>query len=296
VREDDATRKRRRVRLVQRYLLNPPIKLLVWAGLVPGHALVETVGRRSGRRRRTVVGMHVEGDVGWVVAEQGRHAGYVNNLHARPDVRVRIHRRWRAARAQIVDDDPDARLESFGRPRHADAVRRFGTDLTTVRFDLGSVSTTAPRSPSVPPSWFVHLAWRAHRGLHRLSGGRFLWTPLNKRGWGALRLTTVGRRSGRDRSVIIGYLEDGPNLVALAMNGWEPGHPAWWLNLEVHPDAVVRLARQTPRPVRGQAATSEERDRLWRLWVAVEPELDAYAARRPTETPVVVLEPRDGTA
>ena len=61
--------------------------------------------------------------------------------------------------------------------------------------------------------------------LYRLSGGRFLWTTSNKRGWGALRLTTIGRKSGQERSVIVGYLEDGPNLVAIAMNGWDEGHP-----------------------------------------------------------------------
>jgi deazaflavin-dependent oxidoreductase (nitroreductase family) len=72
--------------------------------------LVETTGRRSGRRRRNVVGMHVEGDVGWVVAEQGLHAGYVRNLEADPEVRVRIRRRWRPARGRIVeDDDPGLR-------------------------------------------------------------------------------------------------------------------------------------------------------------------------------------------
>jgi hypothetical protein len=60
----------------------------------------------------------------------------------------------------------------------------------------------------------VHTAWRAHRALYRLSGGRFLWTTSNKRGWGALRLTTIGRKSGQARSVIIGYLEDGPNRPA----------------------------------------------------------------------------------
>src|SRR3954468_19281936 len=65
----------------------------------------------------------------------------------------------------------------------------------------------------------VHKAWRAHRALYRLSGGRFLWTTSNKRGWGALRLTTVGRRPGQERSVIIGYLEDGPNLIAMKRLG-----------------------------------------------------------------------------
>jgi deazaflavin-dependent oxidoreductase (nitroreductase family) len=132
--------------------------------------------------------------------------------------------------------------------------------------------------------------------LYRLSGGRFLWTTSNKRGWGALRLTTIGRKSGEERSVIIGYLEDGPNLVALAMNGWDEGNSAWSLNLEAHPDAVVRLSRQEPRRVRARRAVGEERDRLWGRWAAVDPKLDAYAARRSTETPVIVLEPLDETA
>ena len=106
----------------------------------------------------------------------------------------------------------------------------------------------------------------------------------------------MGRRSGHERSVIVGYIEDGPNLVALAMNGWDEGHPAWWLNLEAHPDAVVRLAHQQPRRVRARLATGEEHDRLWQRWVEVDPKLDAYAGRRSTDTRVVVFEPHHGTA
>ena len=158
------------------------------------------------------------------------------------------------------------------------------------------MSDAATRSPKVPPPWFVHTAWRVHRGLHRLSGGRFLWTTSNKRGWGALRLTTIGRRSGVERSVIIGYIEDGSNLVALAMNGWDEGHPSWWLNLEAHPEGVVRLASQPPRRVRARRAAGQERDRLWQRWASIDPNLDALAGRRATETPVIVLEPRIETA
>ena len=154
----------------------------------------------------------------------------------------------------------------------------------------------ASKPPRVPPSWFVHAAWRVHRLLHRLSGGRFLWTPSNKRGWGALRLTTVGRKSGQERTVILGYLDDGADLVTLAMNGWQEGEPAWWLNLQAHPDAGVRVAGQQPRPVRARAAAGDERARLWQRWAAVERDLDGYAGQRSTETSVVVLEPRDGAA
>ncbi len=158
------------------------------------------------------------------------------------------------------------------------------------------MSDPVTRPPRVPPPWFVHTAWRVHRALHRLSGGRFLWTPASKRGWGALRLTATGRRSGQERSVILGYLEDGPDLVTLAMNGWDEGHPSWWLNLESDPDAVVRLAGGQPRSVRARPCTGEERNRLWQRWVGVDPTLDALAARRSTETPVIVLEPRAADA
>jgi deazaflavin-dependent oxidoreductase (nitroreductase family) len=147
-------------------------------------------------------------------------------------------------------------------------------------------------TPKLPPPWFIHAFWRLHRALYRLSGGRFLWTPASKRGWGAMHLTAIGRRSGEERSVIVGYLEDGPNLAVLAMNGWDEGHPAWWLNLQAHPDAVFRLSHQAPRPVRARAAAGEERERLWGRFASVDPGLDALAARRATRTDVVVFEPR----
>ncbi len=139
--DDAAAQKRRRLQWVQRHLVNPPAKAAVWCGLVPGFVLIETTGRRTGELRHTVVGMHVEGDVGWVIAEFGRHAGYVRNLEANPDVRVRMHREWRAARARILDDDdPQARLDAFHRRAHETAVRQFGTDLLTIRFDFGPTS------------------------------------------------------------------------------------------------------------------------------------------------------------
>jgi deazaflavin-dependent oxidoreductase (nitroreductase family) len=92
-------------------------------------------------------------------------------------------------------------------------------------------------------------------------------------------LTTTGRRTGRQRSVIIGYFEDGPNLVSLAVNGWGEGEPAWWLNLQTHPDAAVDLVGGR-RLVRGHAATGDERSRLWARWREIDSNLDGYAARR----------------
>ena len=144
----------------------------------------------------------------------------------------------------------------------------------------------------IPPRWFIRTAWKAHRALYRVTRGRKgLWTPASKRGWGALRLSTVGRRSGQDRAVIVGYLEDGPDLVLLAMNGWGEGEPAWWLNLQANPAATVHLANRPPSQVSAHQAHGQERDRLWALWRTIEPKLDEYAALRSTPTAVIVLTP-----
>ena len=143
----------------------------------------------------------------------------------------------------------------------------------------------------LPPRWFIRVAWAVHRAMHRLTGGRRgLWLVRPGR-WGTMRITTVGRKTGKKRSAILGYYEDGPNLVTMAMNGWGAPEPAWWLNLRAHPDATVELKGET-RPVLGRAAEGEERERLWARWREVEGRLDEYAALRPTETAVVVLEPR----
>ena len=134
---DDNARARRRTRRLQRYVLNPPMKAVTWLGLSPRHLLLETVGRTSGKRRRTIVGYTRDGDTLWVVAEQGRHAGYVRNLDAHPDARVRMNRNWRAVRASIVDDDdPVARLATFGDDQHAALVKKFGTSLLSIRLDM----------------------------------------------------------------------------------------------------------------------------------------------------------------
>ena len=149
-----------------------------------------------------------------------------------------------------------------------------------------------PKRARLPPRWFVRSAWSVHRALYRFSGGRFGLRPPRGNRYGMMRLTTIGRRSGEARSVILGYFEDGPNLVTMAMNGWAAPEPAWWLNLQAHQDATLDLA-QGRLEVRGRAAVGEERSRLWSRWSEIDEGLDAYAARRPTETAVVVLTPID---
>ena len=147
------------------------------------------------------------------------------------------------------------------------------------------------RAPRLPPRWFIRFFWVAHRAVYTATGGRLGLRPAKVDRWGMLRIRTVGRRTGTERTAILGYLEDGPNLITLAMNGWADPEPAWWLNLQANPRARIDLASGSC-DVDARAAVGEERARLWAMWVEMDEGTDAYAAKRSRDTAVVVLEPR----
>lgn len=157
------------------------------------------------------------------------------------------------------------------------------------------VSATTEPTTRLLPRPLIRTFWVLHRTLHRASGRRFgLSRPVEGQKFGMLRLTTIGRRSGQTRVAIIGYFEDGPNLVTLAMNGWADAEPAWWLNLQAAPDATVDLG-DGARPVRARAAVGAELDRLrdrFRDFPGWGDDITVLASRRSRETAVVVFEPR----
>jgi F420H(2)-dependent quinone reductase len=157
------------------------------------------------------------------------------------------------------------------------------------------MTAVGERTPRTLPRFVLRTFWMLHRGAYRLSGGRFgLSRPAAGAKFGMMRLTTLGRRSGEPRVVIVGYYEDGENLVTLAMNGWGEKEPAWWLNLQAQPDATVDLPGER-RAVRVRAASGPEREQLWARFSHYPgwgDDIGALAARRSTETAVVVLEPR----
>jgi deazaflavin-dependent oxidoreductase (nitroreductase family) len=126
--------KRGIVTAFSKYILNPLTRPLV--GYVPGWALLETVGRSSGRPHLNPVGYALEGNTLWILAEHGKHADYVKNIEANPRVRVRVGGRWRNGSARILgDEDPDLhiRRQNF---LNAIGLRLVGTDLLPIRVDL----------------------------------------------------------------------------------------------------------------------------------------------------------------
>lgn len=142
--------KYRIIHVLQKYVLNPPNKLLFALGIAPpGRALLETIGRKTGKPRRTPVGDGRVGGQFWIVAEQGMQAGYVRNIAQNPRVRVAVREGmrvvWRSGTAHLLpEDDPLERQRWLARVRpgtrtNAAIVRLLGTQLLTVRVDLDEI-------------------------------------------------------------------------------------------------------------------------------------------------------------
>ena len=128
-----------------------------------------------------------------------------------------------------------------------------------------------------------------HTALYRATGGR---VGRSVGGVPVLLLTTTGRRSGRERTTPLGYVEDGRALAVVASNGGMDWFPAWWLNLQARPEATIEIGRRR-MPVRAEKADPEERARLWPRFTGLYPGYAKYEERTSREIPVVLLHPLD---
>ncbi len=111
----------------------------VWwliAGRVPGFALVETTGWRTGRGHQVPVGARLQGDAVWFVAAHASKAHYIKNIEANPQVWVRVGGRWRSGLAHLVPDDDAPRRAVRLNLLNGLFERVASSDLMTVRIDL----------------------------------------------------------------------------------------------------------------------------------------------------------------
>lgn len=130
---------------------------------------------------------------------------------------------------------------------------------------------------------------KAHRALMKATGGRVGWRAV---GMPVLELTTTGRRSGKQHTIMLtSPVRDGAAIVLVASRGGDDRHPHWFLNIQANPDVEVRLRGDVWRPMRARVATPEERDRLW-------PQVESvrwyrgYQKKTERVIPLVLVEPR----
>lgn len=142
-------------------------------------------------------------------------------------------------------------------------------------------------SPRLAGSPLATAATRAHAWVYRRSGGRLGRSLV---GIDVLVLRTTGRKSGKPRDAPLGYVRDGKAFVVVASNAAAEKVPAWWLNLQADPDAVVVLDGKE-HPVHARRATEDEVARVWPKLQAMYVGFDHYKAIATRELPVVFLDP-----
>lgn len=104
-----------------------------------------------------------------------------------------------------------------------------------------------------------------------------------------LILTTMGRKTGEQRSTPLIYQPHGDAFLVVASKGGADEPPAWYLNLEADPEVEVQVKDELFR-ARARTASAEEKPEMWKKMTETWPAYDEYQEKTEREIPVVVLE------
>jgi deazaflavin-dependent oxidoreductase (nitroreductase family) len=140
------------------------------------------------------------------------------------------------------------------------------------------------------PSDFVLKTMNAvHRAVLKVTGNRI---GASFGGMQSLELTTIGRKSGEPRSVMLTVpLQEGDTYVVVASRGGDDHHPAWFLNLSENPAVEVQLVGKPKQKMQAHVATAEERARMWPLIADKYKNYAGYQKKTSREIPLVLLKP-----
>jgi deazaflavin-dependent oxidoreductase (nitroreductase family) len=141
----------------------------------------------------------------------------------------------------------------------------------------------------MPSDFVLKTMNAAHRIVLKLSGNR---VGASFGGMPSLELTTIGRKSGQPRAVMLtSPLQEGDTYVVVASRGGDDIHPAWLLNLRDNPAVEVRVVGGPKQPMRARIATPEERARMWPIIAEKYRNYAGYQKRTDREIPLVLLQP-----
>jgi F420H(2)-dependent quinone reductase len=130
------------------------------------------------------------------------------------------------------------------------------------------------------------------RGFSRLHTGLFRWVGFT--GPGAFRqtliLTTRGRKTGREVSTPLLYIEENGKLYLVASFGGNDSHPGWYRNLVANPEVKVERNNESRR-YHSRSLSPEEADNVWPQLLALYPSYADYRKKTARVIPVGELTP-----
>lgn len=139
-------------------------------------------------------------------------------------------------------------------------------------------------------------AGRAFRWLNKLAARRLRRKGGKFMGFNALVLTTIGRKSGLERTTPVGWFpgKDGSRLIVASAAG-AAGNPAWYYNIAAHPDKVQIEVEGSKVAVVAEQLHGAERKEAWEQIIASSPRFADYQQKTDRELPIIRLVPRSGS-
>ena len=122
--------------------------------------------------------------------------------------------------------------------------------------------------------------------VRRKRGGTFM-------GLNVLVLTTVGRKSGAERTTPLRWFPgpDGSWLIVASAAGAK-GNPAWYYNIAAHPDQVQIEVEGRKVAVTAEQLQGTERAQAWQQITTAAPRFAKYQVKTDRELPIIRLVPR----
>lgn len=128
-----------------------------------------------------------------------------------------------------------------------------------------------------------------HRIVTKLSFGKLGNELL---GMPVLELTTIGRKTGLERSTMLtSPLQRGDSYFVVASRGGDDKPPAWLLNLEANPKVRVSVKGGPSTTWIARVLPSAERAEVWPLVTADHANYAGYQTKTEREIPLIELSP-----
>ena len=128
-----------------------------------------------------------------------------------------------------------------------------------------------------------------HAKMYQLTAGR-VGGKMGR--FNVALLTTQGRKSGKKRTLPIGFFDNSQGYIVVASNGGSVHHPAWYFNLKSNPQATFQVMRKV-MAVRAEILSGTTREETWQKIVSNVPMYGEYAKETSREIPLVLLHPND---
>lgn len=167
--------------------------------------------------------------------------------------------------------------------------------------------TTNDRDHLVKPDFMSEEEWegfkQATASLERIRGDakadveRYLASPDgwasgegSRSGFPTLLLTTIGRKSGEQRTTPLVFMQNGDDVVVVGSLAGYDNHPTWYLNIKAEPNCWVQLDRKRMRAL-ARDASEAERAELWPRLTALFPAWGYFQQQTDRPFAIVILSP-----